>query len=99
MNKKKDEIIFGAKRAGVTWLHKFQSRAKFNRAKVCAKRLGLSLSQLLCDLGQSAPLILQTGVSVLYVHHGDQSTVAIYRVWFQLNRPHRESFTYLDLRD
>jgi len=33
MNKKKDEIIFGAKGAGVTWLHKFESRAKFNRAK------------------------------------------------------------------
>jgi hypothetical protein len=49
MNKKKDEIIFGAKGAGVTWLHKFESRAKFNRAKVCAKRLGFSLSELLCD--------------------------------------------------
>jgi hypothetical protein len=49
MNSKTDEIIFGVKRAGVTWLHKFESRAKFNRAKLCAKRLGFSLSQLLCD--------------------------------------------------
>jgi hypothetical protein len=30
---------------------------------------------------------LQTGVSVLYVHHGDQSAVAIYSVWIQLNLP------------
>ena len=48
MNKKKDEIIFGAKRAGVTWLHKFQSREMFNQAKAGAEKLGLSLSQLLC---------------------------------------------------
>ena len=55
MNKKKEEIIFSAKRAGVTWLHKFQSRAKFNRAKTYAKRLGLSLSQLLCDSWPKEP--------------------------------------------
>jgi hypothetical protein len=44
----KKEIIFGAKRAGVTWLHKFNSPAKFEYAKASAKRLGLSLSQLFC---------------------------------------------------
>jgi hypothetical protein len=52
-------------------------------------------------IGPSHPRFehLQTGVSVLYVHHGDQSTVAIYRVWFQLNLPDREIVTALDLRD
>ena len=48
MNSKKDEIIFGAKRAGVTWLHKFESRATFDSARATARRLGLSLSEMLC---------------------------------------------------
>jgi hypothetical protein len=38
-------------------------------------------------IGSSHPRFehLQTGVSVLYVHHGDKPAVAIYSVWFQLN--------------
>jgi hypothetical protein len=48
MNNKKDEVIFGAKRAGVTWLHSFANQAELDSAREGAKRLGLSLSQLLC---------------------------------------------------
>ena len=48
MNRNKDEIIFGAKRAGVTWLHAFPDSRALDSARACAKRLGLSLSQLLC---------------------------------------------------
>jgi hypothetical protein len=48
MNKKKDEIIFGAKHAGVTWLHSFPDRAALDSARDSAKRLGSSLSQMLC---------------------------------------------------
>ena len=47
MNNKKDEIIFGAKRAGVTWLHSFADRAELDSARERAKRLGTTLSQLL----------------------------------------------------
>jgi hypothetical protein len=38
----------GAKRAGITWLHKFHSHAEFENLKAAVKRLGLSLSQVLC---------------------------------------------------
>ena len=48
MNKKKDEIIFGAKRTGVTWLHSFPGRAALDSARLSAKRLGSTLSQMLC---------------------------------------------------
>ncbi len=48
MSKKDDSILFGAKRAGVTYLYKFRSRKEFTRAQAGAKRLGMSLSQLLC---------------------------------------------------
>jgi hypothetical protein len=48
MNSKKDEIVFGAKRAGVTWLHSFPGRAALDSARLNAKRLGSSLSQMLC---------------------------------------------------
>ena len=47
MNKKKEEIIFSAKRAGVTWLHSFADRAELDLAREGAKRLGTTLSQLL----------------------------------------------------
>jgi hypothetical protein len=46
MNNKKGEIIFGAKRAGVTWLHSFADRAELDWARERAKRLGTTLSQL-----------------------------------------------------
>jgi len=48
MNRKQDEIIFGAKRGGVTWLHSFADRAELDSAREKAERLGLSLSQMLC---------------------------------------------------
>ena len=49
MSKKQDEIIFGARRAGVTWLYSFEDRADLEAARAGAQRLGLSLSQLLCE--------------------------------------------------
>ena len=48
MNNIKDEIIFGAKRAGVTWLYRFESRVDFERTRAGAEKLGLSLAQWLC---------------------------------------------------
>jgi len=33
MNNEKDEIVFGAKRGGVTWLYRFESRADYAEAK------------------------------------------------------------------
>jgi hypothetical protein len=48
MNDKKDEIIFGARRAGVTWLHSFADHAALDAARSSAKRLRTTLSQLLC---------------------------------------------------
>ena len=48
MNSKTDEIIFGVKRAGVTWLHSFANRAELDSARTKARRLGLSLSEMLC---------------------------------------------------
>jgi hypothetical protein len=48
MNSKKDEIIFGVKRAGVTWLYSFANRAELDSARAKASRLGLSLSEMLC---------------------------------------------------
>ncbi len=45
--KKKDDVVFGVKRAGVTWLWQFPS-STFKQARAGAKRLGLSLGQLLC---------------------------------------------------
>jgi hypothetical protein len=47
MSSKKDEIIFGAKRAGVTLLHSFTNRAELDSAREKAMRLGTTLSQLL----------------------------------------------------
>jgi hypothetical protein len=43
------EVLFGARRAGVTYLFCFYSRAAFREAKAGAKRLGLSLSKLLAE--------------------------------------------------
>jgi hypothetical protein len=48
MNNKKDEIIFGARRAGVTWLYAFQESEQLDSARAKAKRLGSSLSEMLC---------------------------------------------------
>jgi len=48
MNRKQDEIIFGAKRGGVTWLHSFADRSELDSAREKAERLGLSFSQMLC---------------------------------------------------
>jgi hypothetical protein len=48
MKNNKDEIIFGARRAGVTWLHSFPDRAALETARSSAKRLRTTLSQLLC---------------------------------------------------
>ena len=48
MNRKQDEIIFGAKRGGVTWLYSFADRAELDSAREKAERLGLSFSQILC---------------------------------------------------
>lgn len=45
----KKEVIFGAKRQGVTFLYRFETRAMFNRAKAYAKLLGLSLGKLKLD--------------------------------------------------
>jgi hypothetical protein len=46
--KTKDQIIFGAKRAGVTYLFGFDTQAELDQTKAAAKRLGLTLSELLC---------------------------------------------------
>jgi hypothetical protein len=48
MNRKQDEIIFGANRGGVTWLRSFADRAELDSAREKAERLALSLSQMLC---------------------------------------------------
>ena len=40
-------VLFGAKRAGVTYLYEFDTRSQFKNAQAAAKRLGLNLSQLL----------------------------------------------------
>jgi hypothetical protein len=48
MNTKDDSILFGAKRAGITWLFKFDCAARLKRARAGAKRLGMSLAELLC---------------------------------------------------
>ena len=55
MNSKTDEIIFGVKRAGVTWLHSFANRAELDSARAKASRLGLSLSEMLCGLYPKDP--------------------------------------------
>jgi hypothetical protein len=34
MSTKDDSILFGAKRAGITWLFKFHERSSFNRVQV-----------------------------------------------------------------
>jgi hypothetical protein len=49
VNNKEDKIIFRARHAGVTWLYSFEDRADLNAARTGAQRLGLSLSQLLCE--------------------------------------------------
>jgi hypothetical protein len=48
MSKKDDSILFGAKRAGITWLFKFHERSSFNRVQAGVKRLGMSLAEFLC---------------------------------------------------
>jgi hypothetical protein len=47
MNKNKGEIIFGARRAGVTCFYDFKTRAQLGKAKAGAKKLGKSLAQWL----------------------------------------------------
>jgi hypothetical protein len=47
MSKKDDSILYGAKRAGVTWLFKFKP-SEFNEIKVGAKRLGMNVAEFLC---------------------------------------------------
>ena len=47
MSKKDDSILYGAKRAGVTWLFKFDP-SEFDELKVGAKRLGMSLAEFIC---------------------------------------------------
>jgi hypothetical protein len=47
MSTKDDSILFGAKRAGVTYLYEFNSRSQLEKAQAAAKRLGISLAQLL----------------------------------------------------
>jgi hypothetical protein len=55
-NKKTETlIVFGAKRQGVTWLHEFKSRELFDQARAGAKRLGVTLSQLLCGTCAQGP--------------------------------------------
>jgi hypothetical protein len=48
MSTKDDSILFGAKRAGITWLFRFYNRGQFDRARDAAKRLGMNLAELLC---------------------------------------------------
>jgi hypothetical protein len=49
MNKNKDEIIFGARRAGVTWLYSFPGCYALDDARSSGKRLGFQrLRQYLC---------------------------------------------------
>jgi hypothetical protein len=55
MSKKQDEIIFGAEGAGVTWLYSFVESAELDAARAGAKRVGLSLSQLLCGPHAQVP--------------------------------------------
>ena len=55
MNNEKDEIVFGAKRGGVTWLYRFESRADFEKTKAGAERLGQSLAQWLCKHPSDTP--------------------------------------------
>jgi hypothetical protein len=47
MSKKHVPVLFGAKRAGVTYLYEFESRVEFDQAKAAAKRIGVSLAELL----------------------------------------------------
>ena len=51
----KQGIIFGVKKAGVTWLYRFNPPEMFNQAKAGAEKLGLSLSQLLCGEHRRLP--------------------------------------------
>jgi hypothetical protein len=48
MSTKDDSILFGAKRAGITWLFRFYDRTSFNRVQAGVKRLGMSLAEFLC---------------------------------------------------
>jgi hypothetical protein len=50
MSKKDDSILFGAKRAGITWLFKFDDRSSFNRALAGVKRYGMTLAEFLCRM-------------------------------------------------
>jgi hypothetical protein len=45
---KDDSILFGAKRAGITWLFKFDCAARLKRARAGAARLGMTLAELEC---------------------------------------------------
>jgi hypothetical protein len=47
---KDDSIVYGAKRAGITWLFHFHYRSSFNRVRAGAKRAGMSLAEFLCRL-------------------------------------------------
>jgi hypothetical protein len=47
MSKKPVPVLYGAKRAGVTYLYEFDTRSQFENAQAAAKRLGLKLGQLL----------------------------------------------------
>jgi hypothetical protein len=51
---KDDSILFGAKRAGITWLFKFDCAERLKRARAGAARLGMSLAELLCSTRISA---------------------------------------------
>src|ERR1700719_2229455 len=48
MSTKDDSILFGAKRAGITWWFKFDERSSFNRVQAGVRRLGMSLAEFLC---------------------------------------------------
>jgi len=45
---KNDSVIFGAKRAGITWLVEFDDRKTFNRVQAGVRRLGMSVAEFLC---------------------------------------------------
>ena len=48
LSKKDDSILFGAKRAGNSWLFKFENRIAFKRVQAGVKRFGMSLAEFLC---------------------------------------------------
>ncbi len=50
MSSKDDSILYGAKRAGITWLFNFRDRKQFNQAQAAANRFGMSLGELMCRI-------------------------------------------------